>query len=366
MKTLLILLFTLVIGPPLWAQGTKPAPATTPARVTVMVHPGIELFTVVQLLAGQYPMPNPSAYATDAQTYFAPFANHPAVQHVKKMGRVYSDLPELGYCFDNFPAIRAYYPDSLNWYSMYGKDTVQTYMRLCQQFYQDTHFWDFYQQHQAAYTAWAGPVQTELVRQGLVAKLDSFYRFAGDARWVVCLDPLNSWGAHTIMTKQINPRYAGQIVYNVGYFERKSKATDPPAFTIGSESVNMVWHEGSHSITHDLQKKYQADIAKLAYLLNEKDEGMKRNNIKTWAHAFDENLVRGIVIALFRQHRIPQEARKQAAREIVGDFLYAGDIADVLTKEYVGNPVYRDFNAFFPRIMTYLAAQYPAAPLLQK
>ena len=293
MRSPLILLFALLMGQSLLAQGTQPAPATTPSRVTVTVHPGIELFTVVQLLAGQYPMPNPSAYATDAQTFFAPFANHPAVLHVKKMGRVYSDLPELGYCFDNFPAVRVYYPDSLNWYATYGKDTVQTYMRLCQQFYTDTHFWDFYQRHQADYKAWAGPVQTELVHQGLVAKLDSFYRFVGDARWVVCLDPLNSWGAHTIMTKQLNPRYTNQVVYNVGSFKRDNNPTDPPAFTVGSEAVNMVWHEGSHSITHDLQQQGRADIEKLAYLLNQEDEGMKRNNVSTWAHAFDENLVRG-------------------------------------------------------------------------
>ncbi|MCX6218522.1 DUF4932 domain-containing protein [Spirosoma sp.] len=364
MKHIFFCLFLVGLTQPIQAQLSTPAPASK--RIEVTVHPGIELFTVVQLLAGQYKMPTPSAYAKAVETYFKPYANHPAVEQVKKMGRVYADLAELGYCFDAFPAIRIYYPDSLHWYKKYGKDTVQTYMRLCKQFAQETKFWDFYQQHQPDYKAWATPVQQELTQKGWVAKLDSFYRFDGHTNWTICLDPLNSWGAHAIMTKTINPRYADHVVYNVGFFDQNAKDTDAPTFIIGSEPVSMVWHEGSHSYTNELQKRYAADIAKLTYLLNKGDEGMKRNNINTWAHCFDENLVRGIVIALFRQYRSPKEARKQAAREIVGDFLYAEDIADVLTSNYIGNPAYVNFPQFFPQILTYLAQKYPNRQLTDR
>ncbi|ADB39914.1 hypothetical protein Slin_3924 [Spirosoma linguale DSM 74] len=364
MKHIFFCLFLVGLAQPIQAQLSTPAP--TSKRIEVTVHPGIELFTVVQLLAGQYKMPNPSAYAKAVETYFKPYAKHPAVEQVKKMGRVYADLAELGYCFDAFPAIRIYYPDSLHWYKKYGKDTVQTYMRLCKQFAQETKFWDFYQQHQPDYKAWATPVQQELTQKGWVAKLDSFYRFDGHTNWTICLDPLNSWGAHAIMTKTINPRYADHVVYNVGFFDQNAKDTDAPTFIIGSEPVSMVWHEGSHSYTNELQKRYATDIAKLTYLLNKGDEGMKRNNINTWAHCFDENLVRGIVIALFRQYRSPKEARKQAAREIVGDFLYAEDIADVLTSNYIGNPAYVNFSQFFPQILTYLAQKYPNRQLTDR
>jgi hypothetical protein len=356
----------LLLGLTLPVQAQLSTTSVSPKRVDITVHPGIELFTIVQLLAGQYKMPNPSAYAKAVETHFSPYAKHPAVEQVKKMGRVYADLAELGYCFDQFPAIRIYYPDSLHWYKKYGKDTVQTYMKLCKQFAQETKFWDFYQQNRADYTAWAEPVQKELAQQGWVAKLDSFYRFNGHTNWTICLDPLNSWGAHAIMTKLMNPRYADHIVYNVGFFNQASKDTDAPTFTLGSESVSMVWHEGSHSYTNDLQKRYAADIDKLAYLLNKDDEGMKRNNINTWAHCFDENLVRGIVIALFRQYRSPREAHKQTAREVVGDFLYAEDIADVLSDKYIGKQTYADFSQFFPEILTYLSRKYPNRQLTDR
>ncbi|MBO0930040.1 DUF4932 domain-containing protein [Fibrella aquatilis] len=342
----------------LLAQSTPVAPG----RLTATVHPGIELFTVVQLLAGKYPMPNKSAYAKEVETYFTPYANHPAVQQARQLKKVYSDLPELGYCFDNFPDIRIHYPEQANWYAMNGKDTIQAYMRLCKQFYEDTHFWNFFQKHRADYAAWAKPVEENFARQGLVVKLDSFYRTQTKAaNWTICLDPLNSWGAHAIMPKTLNPRYADYVVYNVGFFNRESTDAGVPVFDIGAESVNVVWHEGNHIYTNALQKKYAADIEQLSYLFNKGDQGMNRNNISTWKHCFDENLVRGIVIALFRQHRSPKETRKQAAQEIVSDFQYAGDIADVISAKYTGQTTYRNFEQFFPEILTYLAQKYPTA-----
>jgi hypothetical protein len=362
MKTLFLVLLSLLTvralaAPPHTSWAPHPS-----GRVTIMVHPGIELFTVVQLLAGKYPLPNKSAYAKETEAYFAPFANHPAVQQARRLKQVYTDLPELGYCLDKFPQVRLHYPDQTNWYALNGKDTIQTYMRLCRQFYEDTHFWTFYQQHQAAYAAWAQPVQARLASEGLISKLDSLYRFAApSARWTICLDPLNSWGAHAILAQKMNPQYAGQVVYNVGFLDSKSSDTSVPTFSLGAQAVDLVWHEGSHLYTHALQQQYQPQIKQLAYLFNQTDVGMKRNNIDDWAHCFDENLVRGIVIALFRQYQPPKDARKQAAQEVVGDFQYAGAIADVITTQYLGQHRYRSFAQFFPEILTYLAQKYPTA-----
>ena len=360
MKTLLPFLLVLLTGKAVVAQ-PRSATALPPSnRITVTVHPGIEVFTIVQLLAGKYPMPNKSAYAKEVEAYFAPFANHPAVQQARRLPKVYTDLPELGYCLDNFPAVRLHYPAQTNWYTLNGKDTIQTYMRRCKQFAEDTHFWAFYQQHQADYTAWAKPLQAQLASEGLVARLDSFYRFRTKAAaWTILLDPLNSWGAHAIMAKDLNPRYADQVVYNVGYFNRESTDTSVPAFSLGAEASRLVWHEGSHIYTNALQRQHRAAIAKLAYLFNQADAGMKHNNIDDWAHCFDENLVRGVVIALFRQYQPPKEARKQAAQEIVGDFQYAGDIADVISTQYLGQRTYPNFEQFFPKILAYLAQKYP-------
>jgi hypothetical protein len=328
MKVIATFLLTLLTVQLLLAQPHATVPLSPTDRITVTVHPGIELLTIVQLLAGKYPQPNKSSYAKETEAYFAAFAHHPAVQLARRLPKVYTDLPELGYCLENFPEVRLHYPVQTNWYTMNGKDTIQTYLRLCRQFSQDSRFWAFYQQHQADYAAWAKPVHARLTSEGLVAKLDSFYRFRTKAaHWTICLDPLNSWGAHAIIANNLNPRYADQVVYTVGFFNHESTDVSTPTFSLGAEASRLVWHEGSHIYAHALQQQYRAEIRKLTYLFNQSDAGMKRNNIADWAHCFDENLVRGVVIALFRQYQPPKEARKQAAQEIVGDFQYAGDIA---------------------------------------
>jgi hypothetical protein len=362
MKTLYAFLLALLAIPALRAQPRASNIPLPTNRITVTVHPGIELLTIVQLLAGKYPAPNKSVYAQATEAYFTPFANHPAVQQARRLPKVFTDLPELGYCFDNFPHVRLQYPAQTNWYTLNGKDTIQAYLRLCQQFAADSHFWTFYQQHQADYAVWAQPVQARLVREGLVAKLDSFYRFRTKAaHWTILLDPLNSWGAHAIEASALNSRATNRVVYTVGFLDRESTDASVPTFSLGAEASRLVWHEGSHIYTHAVQQQYAADIMRLAYLLNQADAGMKRNNITDWAHCFDENLVRGIVIALFRQYQPPKEARKQAAQEIVDDFQYAGDIADVITTKYLGQHSAQTFERFFPEILTYLAQKYPTA-----
>lgn len=360
MRTLLPFLLLLLTVKALSAQPLATTVLPPTDRITVTVHPGVELFTVVQLLAGKYPLPNKSGYAQETEAYFAPFAHHPAVELARRLPKVYTDLPELGYCLDHFPAVRLHYPAQTNWYALNGQDTVQTYMRLCRQFFEDSHFWAFYQRHQADYAAWAKPVHAQLAREGLVDKLDAFYRFRTKAaHWTILLDPLNSWGAHAILANTLNPGATQEVVYTVGFLHPESTDTSAPTFSLGAEAMMLVWHEGSHIYTHALQQQHRAAIAKLAYLFNPADAGMKHNNIADWAHCFDENLVRGVVIALFRQYQPPKEARKQAAREIVGDFQYAGDIADVISAKYIGQRTNRNFEQFFPEILTYLAQKYP-------
>ena len=69
MKTLLTFLLTLLPISALFAQPHASTTLLPTGHITVMVHAGIELFTIVQLLAGKYPMPNKSGYAKETEAY---------------------------------------------------------------------------------------------------------------------------------------------------------------------------------------------------------------------------------------------------------------------------------------------------------
>ncbi|GAA3957065.1 DUF4932 domain-containing protein [Mucilaginibacter dorajii] len=327
-------------------------------ELRVNVHPGIELFTIVQILADGYPKPNPSAYTTEAMAYFEKYKDHPAVKKARSFGKTYTDLVELGWCMSNFPDIKIYEPADLGWYKMYGKENVLEYMSLCRDFFNDTHFWAFFEQHQTRYTQWGDALKAQVDSGKLVKKLKDFYGFYADVHWDICIDPLNSWGSHAIMTKTLNPQYADWLVYNTGFFKQDGPADKDPVFEF-KNFENLVWHEGSHVYINGLLRKYQKEIDDMAYLFNKDDEGMKRNNISNWAYCFDENMVRSITAALYKKYRTDRQYKRQVAREIGSDFIYVEDITPFIYDNYINSKKYKSFADFFPGILKYLKNKYP-------
>jgi hypothetical protein len=329
--------------------------------LTAKVNPGVELMTIIQIFAGKYPMPSKSSYAKEVENYFMPFKDHAAIKKIQSFeANVYTDFAELGWCF-SYPNFDITMPEESNWYKHHGKENVQEYLRLVAQYAKESHFADFYKSHENTYAKWGEAIKTEIAKDGLQEKLQAFYRSNTEgSEFYICLDPLNSWGAHAIPhIAEINHEYAHLKIYCIGYSNDKSTDADEPKFFSGSFSTNLIWHEGSHIYLDSLMKKYRKEIDALSYLYNKEDEGMKRQNINNWGYCLNENVVRGVVIALFRQNKTIRETKKQVAQEILGDFIYAEDIGQLISEHYMGNKKYKDFDAFFPEILKMLKNKYP-------
>jgi hypothetical protein len=319
-------------------------------KLTVKVHPGVELFTIIQILADKYPQPNPSAYSKEALEYFGKFKDHPAVKKVASFEKTYTDLVELGWCMSDFPNIKIYEPAELSWYKYYGKENTLEYIRLCRDFFNDTKFWDFYQAHLPRYTAWGNEMKHKLDSVQYIKNLQDFYRFNADAKWYICIDPLNSWGSHAIMTKTLNPQFSDLLVYNTGYFTGNGKPENDPVFEFkGFE--NLVWHEGSHVYINGLLTKYQKGIDAM--------DGMKRNSISNWRYCLDENIVRSVTAALYKQHRPERLYKRQMAKEVMSDFIYVEDLTPFILEKYVNSNKYKNFEEFFPQILKFLKEKHP-------
>ncbi|HEY8927749.1 MAG TPA: DUF4932 domain-containing protein [Mucilaginibacter sp.] len=330
------------------------------ANLKITVHPGVELLTIVQILAEKYPQPNPSLYEKEVMDYFGKYKDHPAVKKVIALDKVYADLPELGWCMSGFPDIKIYEPagTDLNWYKMYGKENILEYIRLCKDFFNDTQFWKFYQAHTIRYDSWGKTLRAGIDTGKLISRLQDFYKYDTDVHWYVCIDPLNSWGSHAVMTKTLNPQFSDWVVYNTGYFNDSASATTDPVFRINNFE-NLVWHEGSHVYINGLLKKYANEIERLSYLYNKDDEGMHRNNISNWAYCFDENMVRSITADLYKKYRSPRAYKRQIASETANDFIYVEDLAPFIYDNYVNSDKYKTFADFFPEVIKFLQTKYP-------
>lgn len=333
--------------------------------VTITVHPGVELLTIVQKLAGKDQPSTPTSYEREVLAYFGPYRQHPAVRQLQQFtGTVYPDLTELGFCFTDAPTPQlTHLPDSSSWYQHYGQAAVTEYLRQCQDFARQSNFSGFYAAHAAAYQAWGQQIRAGIAHDSLLEKLHNLYRTGTPPRFYICLDPLNGWGAHAIPHPEaLNPVYQGIKAYTIGCFAATPDSTRQPLFKYGDYATNLIWHEGGHIYVEDLFARYAPRVAALRYLYNEQDPGMKSQNITTWRYCLNENVVRGVVLALFKQYKTPRAYRRQGAQEVLSDFVYANDLSAIILADYVGRRKYPDFAAFFPVLLRKLQQRYPAKP----
>lgn len=336
-------------------------------KVTVNVHPGVELLTIIQKLADRFPKSTPSKYNDEVLSYFSKFKNHKAVQQLQAINkRIYPDFTELGFCFNDFPNFNLEIPNKLSWYKYYDKEKVQNYLKACKEFAKDSNFWKFYKAHEANYKQWGTAVKNGLEKDELITKLSNFYNTneAKPPHFYICLDPLSGWGSHAIPNpEKFNSAYNGVKAYTIGFFNEKPDKTQDPKFAYGNYGTNLIWHEGSHIYIEPLFEKYENKINELSYLFNKEDTGIKNNNISNWEYCLNENVVRGIVISLFKAHKTNRAWKKQNAREIVNDFIYAEFISECVTKEYIKDNKYNDFAEYFPVLLEKIAKEFPKEKL---
>ncbi|MGE5107737.1 MAG: DUF4932 domain-containing protein, partial [Sphingobacteriales bacterium] len=155
------------------------------------------------------------------------------------------------------------------------------------------------------------------------------------------------------------PAYKDIKAYSIGFFSNNPDTTQEPAFSYGNYATNLVWHEGSHIYLEDLFRKYKVQIDALEYLYNKDDQGMKSQNISNWTYCINENVVRGIVIALFKEYKGERAWKKQNAQEIINDFIYAEEISDMIFNEYINGIKYKNFNEFFPVLLNQIRKNHP-------
>lgn len=335
-------------------QNDLPYGAVAGDDLTVFVHPGVELVTIVQILADKYPAPTQSVYAEDMKKHFGAFAHHPAVEYIKSFKRnMYTDFVELGWCFDNFPSITVTNPTTQNWFNYFGKDSVLQYLQLVKQFYEDTRFWSFYTAHETQYAQWAKDVHQKIKDSASFEKLYGFYKIQKPVRLYIGIEPLNNWGAHAITSfKNINPKYNNLVAYETGYFNDTATKYGHPVFTMGTETIyDLLWHEGGHIMINGLMKQYANEIDQLSYLFNKNDEGMKRNSIGSWDYCLNENIVRSVVACLKRQYKNYRQYERTISREDSSDFIYVNELAPFIWKEYVEDRNYADFGSLFPALL---------------
>ena len=185
---------------------------------------------------------------------------------------------------------------------------------------------------------------------------DSLINTRHDRHWLICMDPMNDWGAHTIMPQLVNPLYGNYYIYQLGYFGDKDSAGK---MSFQADLYNFAWHEGTHAFTNPILKKYKNSIDSLSYLMR-KSPMLERQNIDDWDHYFDELIPRAVSIALHRQFRTPDAYQKLLDQETKNGFIHVKDVSDLIYSDFIHERKVTSFDALLLEILTLLKTRYGA------
>ena len=170
MKKICIILVALLI------INTTPGEVSSTRSVSIMVHPNIELLSVVLSMTTwmdtRGPPDVPYEYGDDIKEYFSPFKNHDAV-------RLAQGLTDRGFTYDAPPnfILHFSYPPNLEKiysYSDYiinrarGDDILDEFAESLEKFAAESDFMSFYENHQDFYEQIIEPIQKDLDQQKLV------------------------------------------------------------------------------------------------------------------------------------------------------------------------------------------------------
>jgi hypothetical protein len=327
----------------------------TKTKFTVTVYPGTELLSVIHLLTGKAEFTR-SAYQQEVMQYFEKYKDHPAVQKAKALPYVSCDFPtRLSWAFYNFPKARVHKLDTLSGYEKkFTLAQIQDYFEACLDFYNDTKFWRFFQQHQAEYNNWITAFERNIFEKGQAAALDSFYRVQASKEIVFELGGTNCSAYASPDMKSINPRYADKMVLMIAYgtlVGSRDSIHLHPNFYMPWWISQLVWHEGGHAYLESTFEHYSHSIDSLKSILEKDTTLQKAAGPLSWSKLLNENVTQSVTSLLRIKHRYATREAEMKRFENNQFYAFVPLFIGIIEQEYLDNPTYPNFETFFTRLL---------------
>lgn len=342
-----------------------PGRAQVSAPVRVMVYPGTELLQVIHLLADTAEMAK-STYNGEVLRYFSAYRQHLAVRLARTLPHISCDFPvRLSWAFYDFPALKVatMQPVHLDGYEKVGDlPQLQAYFQACARFYEDSHFWAFYQAHAPEYARWVAGFERGLYQEGMLRTLDAFYRLPRDKPVVFTLGALNCGSYAMSDLRGINPNLPNQSTIMVAYsqvVQHRDSLMKPPTFYAPAQTSQITWHELGHVYLAPVFRRYQAEIQALAYFMQQ-DPALKSKAALRggWSNYLNENTTQAVTSLLrIRTGKVSREAELETSPDEF--YLLYAELLGIIERQYYGNARYQDFGQFFPVLLAELKKNHP-------
>ncbi len=341
------------------------APSRAQAPVKVVVYPGTELLQVIHLLADTAEMAK-STYNGEVLRYFQAYRQHPAVRLARSLPHISCDFPvRLSWAFYNFPTLKVatMQPAHMDGYEKVGDlAQLQAYFQACARFYEDSHFWDFYQAHAPEYARWVASFEHGLYQEGMLQTMDAFYRLRRGKPIVFTLGALNCGSYAMSDLRGINPNLPNQSTIMVAYsqvVQHHDSLTKTPTFYAPAQTSQLTWHELGHTYLAPVFRQHKAEIQALDYIMQQDPAIKSKAALRGgWANYLNENTTQAVTSLLrIRTGKVSREAELETSPDEF--YLLYAELLGIIERQYYGRSQYRDFGQFFPVLLAELKKNHP-------
>ncbi len=321
----------------------------------------IELLSIVFRLAGspEYNMNQYKGYVADIDKWFAPCKNHPAVKLAKQLRRTrgvsYDAVMSMAIHLEQPPGLNPLVPfKSSVLDKRWGKSGAAKFLRLLKDFYRESDFTGFYENHQAMYRI------AEARMNKVLENIDfnwfgQFYGVESGGRFNLVLGIGNGGG-----------NYGPKVVYPDGsedlYAIIGTWLIDGEGMPDYNTSVlGTIIHEFNHSFANPLVDRNLSILEESGKALFQpvRDQ-MSRMAYGSWKTVMYESLVRASSIQYFIDNKATaSQVQRFKVSEMSNGFLWTSQLVDLLGVYKSNRDLYPDLGLFMPRIAELYEALAP-------
>lgn len=354
-----------------WSCGDSIKPdgfkTNTEKQIEVGFNANIHTSHIIELFVwpGEYPT---RPMVLEAQEYFAPYKDHPAVTFSDSILRneilYFDELTEVLLHYEPFPSTALRYPilgpnyqDKL--------ELIQTWVDLLAQFYVDAKVGEFLHEHRVFYNGVRREVLKNLPPDNFVDLIESYYRAEKLKYTIIPAPEMPTGGAYGY--RGIGPYLyteEGMLIYQVISASLPVDKEDnidnylSYGFDNKENTLRMSYHEFGHAFVNPLFEKsdsLRAQLAQSEHLLTPGFlEVMNRQNYGDWETIVCEYLVRLGEIRLADRSGDTQWAKElRAYHTDTLQFIFLPELEQSILK-YEADTSYQSFEAYLPQLLELL------------
>ena len=358
---LLAVLGTILSMPPPARAQAPPGPPVHPPPVQVLVDPRVELVSIVFRLAGhpEYNRGRIPSYVADVEERFGSLRGHPVVELARRLRHdrgvsfdacmsLAVHLADVESCAERVP----FEPRPVDLDARWRPQEARDFTAHLRDFAKVGRFAEFFTAHRKLYDTAETRMRTLLGKDGHLEWFDQFFGERPGARFTVALALLNgpnNYGPHCLL-----PDGKDDLYCILGAWARDAEGL--PVF-VGSEAVQTVVHEFVHSYANPFVDRHAAELKPAAEtLFAQVSEGMGRQAYGNWKTMLYESLVRACTIRYVRRHQGQFAALVKINEEKRRQFLWAGELSDLLGEYESQRGRYATLESFAPRVVAFFNA----------